>query len=408
MKPKKYTPAHKYRGFGELICSNSLKAMRLESAAGLLKEEMRILGSLIMEAAKETAVSAGGALAVDREKFSDYITDKIYSHENIKVISEEVTKIPEGYVVIASGPLTSEALAFEISKRLSGGYLHFVDAVAPIILADSIDRSKVFMAARYNRGPADYINCPMDENEYKNFYNELVNAQRVELKDFEKEKVYEGCMPVEVMAKRGFDTLRFGPLKPVGLINPINNKRPFAVVQLRCENIGQVLYNMVGFQTNLKFGEQKRVFSMIPGLKDAEFVRYGVMHLNTFIDSPRNLDEFLRLKTDNRIFFAGQITGVEGYIESASCGIYTALNLSRIISGKLPVKLPETTMMGSLYNYVSNSEIKEFQPMGANMGILPKLDLQRDILKDKQKKYMVYSKRAISDLKTFLSLERGV
>lgn len=408
MKPKKYTPAHKYRGFGELICSNSLKAMRLESAAGLLKEEMRILGSLIMEAAKETAVSAGGALAVDREKFSDYITDKIYSHENIKVISEEVTKIPEGYVVIASGPLTSEALAFEISKRLSGGYLHFVDAVAPIILADSIDRSKVFMAARYNRGSADYINCPMDENEYKNFYNELVNAQRVELKDFEKEKVYEGCMPVEVMAKRGFDTLRFGPLKPVGLINPINNKRPFAVVQLRCENIGQVLYNMVGFQTNLKFGEQKRVFSMIPGLKDAEFVRYGVMHLNTFIDSPRNLDEFLRLKTDNRIFFAGQITGVEGYIESASCGIYTALNLSRIISGKLPVKLPETTMMGSLYNYVSNSEIKEFQPMGANMGILPKLDLQRDILKDKQKKYMVYSKRAISDLKTFLSLERGV
>ena len=408
MKPKKYTPAHKYRGFGELICSNSLKAMRLESAAGLLKEEMRILGSLIMEAAKETAVSAGGALAVDREKFSDYITDKIYSHENIKVISEEVTKIPEGYVVIASGPLTSEALAFEISKRLSGGYLHFVDAVAPIILADSIDRSKVFMAARYNRGPADYINCPMDENEYKNFYNELVNAQRVELKDFEKEKVYEGCMPVEVMAKRGFDTLRLGPLKPVGLINPINNKRPFAVVQLRCENIGQVLYNMVGFQTNLKFGEQKRVFSMIPGLKDAEFVRYGVMHLNTFIDSPRNLDEFLRLKTDNRIFFAGQITGVEGYIESASCGIYTALNLSRIISGKLPVKLPETTMMGSLYNYVSNSDIKEFQPMGANMGILPKLDLQRDILKDKQKKYMVYSKRAISDLKTFLSLERGV
>lgn len=408
MKPKKYTPAHKYSGFGELICSNSLKAIRLESAAGLLKEEMRTLNSLVMESAKETAVSAGGALAVDREKFSDYITDKIFSHKNIKIISEEVSKIPEGYVIIATGPLTSEALAFEISKRLSGGYLHFVDAVAPIILAESIDRSKVFMAARYNRGPADYINCPMDENEYKNFYNELVTAQRAELRDFEKTKVYEGCMPVEVMAKRGFDTLRFGPLKPVGLINPINNKRPFAVVQLRCENVGQVLYNMVGFQTNLKFGEQKRVFSMIPGLENAEFVRYGVMHLNTFIDSPRNLDEFLRLKTDNRIFFAGQITGVEGYIESASCGIYTALNLSRIMSGKDPVKLPETTMMGSLYNYVSNSEIKEFQPMGANMGILPKLDLEKDILRDKQKKYMAYSKRAINDLKTFLSLKCGV
>ena len=406
MKPKKFTPAHKYSGFAELICSNSLKAMRLESASGLLKAEMKMFGSLIMESAEKNSVSAGGALAVDREKFSDYITEKIVSHENIKVIDEEVRELPDGFVVVASGPLTSDGLAAEISRRLAkqedDGYLHFVDAVAPIVLAETIDMNKAFMGARYDRGDADYINCPMNKQEYENFYNQLVNAETAELKEFEKQKVYEGCMPVEVMAKRGFDTLRFGPLKPVGLRDPRTGQRPFAVVQLRCENIGQVLYNLVGFQTNLKFGEQKRVFSMIPGLENAEFVRYGVMHLNTFINSPRNLDKYLRLRSDEKVFFAGQITGVEGYLESASSGIYVAFNLARILNGKEPVLLPSSTMMGSLYGYVTNQEIKNFQPMGANMGILPKLDLEKNVARDKQKKYMEYSKKSISDLTDFL------
>ncbi len=402
MKPKKYSPAHKYSGFAELICSNSLKATRLESAAGLLKKEMEMLGSLTLKAAKCTAVSAGGALAVDRIKFSDYITEKIKSHPFINVVNQEVTQIPEGYVIISSGPLTSKGLAEEISKRLNGEYLNFVDAVAPIILAESVDMKKSFMASRYNRGDADYINCPMDEDEYERFYNELVNAETVVLKEFEKQKVYEGCMPIEVMAKRGYDTLRFGPLKPVGLVNPYTNKRPFAVVQLRCENIGQVLYNMVGFQTNLKFGEQKRVFSLIPGLENADFVRYGVMHLNTFLDSPRNLDEYFRLQENKNIFFAGQITGVEGYMESASSGIYTAINLFRTINNKALVQLPKTTMMGSLYRYVTNKNILNFQPMGANMGILPPMELSRNILKDKNKKYAEYAKRAIEDLENFL------
>ena len=402
MKPNKYTPAHKYDGFAELICSNSLKAMRLESAAGLLKEEMRMLGSIVMEAAKETAVAAGVALAVDREKFSNYITKKIVSHENIKVVREEVKEIPDGYVIIASGPLTSEALAQSIARRLNNQYLHFVDAVAPIILAETIDRTKVFMSARYNRGGDDYINCPMEEEEYKNFYNELINAQTVTLRDFECEKVYESCMPVEVMAKRGYDTLRFGPLKPVGLINPLTGKRPFAVVQLRCENIGQILYNMVGFQTNLKFSEQKRVFSMIPGLENADFVRYGVLHLNTFIDSPHNLDEYLRLKNDDKVFFAGQITGVEGYVESASCGVYTAMNLCRILNNLKPLRLPNYTMMGSLYSYLNNQDVKDFQPMGANMGILPQMELTKEEAKNKPLKYERYSKRAIDSMKKFI------
>lgn len=404
MKPNKYTPAHKYHGFAELICSNSLKALRLETAAGMLKKEMSLLESLVMESAYKTSVKAGGALAVDREKFSDYITYKINNHCKINVINKEVTKIPDGFVVIATGPLTSEGLTKKISEKLSGHYLHFVDAVAPIVLADSIDKTKVFMGTRYNRGEADYINCPMDEEEYKEFYESLVEAQTVKLREFEKEKVYEACMPIEVMAKRGYDTLRFGPLKPVGLINPRTGKRPFAVVQLRCENVGQVLYNMVGFQTNLKFGEQKRVFSKIRGLESAEFVRYGVMHENTFIDSPKNLDKYLRLKGEERIFFAGQIIGVEGYIESASSGIYVAINLTRILNGETLIEMPETSMMGSLFRYVSNEEIKEFQPMGANMGILPKMEVEKDILRDKQKKYMAYSRRGIEDLKNFLKM----
>ncbi len=402
MKPKKYTPAHRYSGFAELICSNSLKATRLESASGLLKAEMKMFGSLILESAEKNSVPAGGALAVDREKFSDYITKKITSHSNINVINKEVSELPKGYVVVASGPLTSDVLVNEISKQLNGSYLHFVDAVAPIVLAETIDMNKAFMAARYDRGDADYINCPMTKQEYENFHHELVNAEVVQLKDFEKRRVYEGCMPVEMMAKRGFDTLRFGPLKPVGLKHPQTGEVPFAVVQLRCENIGQILYNMVGFQTNLKFGEQKRVFSMIPGLENAEFVRYGVMHLNTFINSPQNLDRYLRLKSNNRVFFAGQITGVEGYLESSSSGIYVAFNLKRILEGKEPVLLPKSTMMGSLYGYVTNEQLKDFQPMGANMGILPKLDLDKNILKDKQKKYMTYSQKAISDLEEFL------
>ena len=399
MKPYKYTPAHKYKGFAELVCSNSLKALRVESASGLLKEEMKMLGSIVIESALKNSVPAGGALAVDRNNFSDYITEKISSHININIIHEEIPQIPDGYVIIASGPLTSKKLSYSISFILKNNYLNFADAISPIILAQSIDMTKAFMAARYGRGEDDYINCPMTQEEYKIFYNNLINSQVVTLKDFEKQKVYESCIPVEVMAKRGYDTLRFGPLKPVGLINPNTGKQPFAVVQLRCENIGQILYNMVGFQTNLKFNEQKRVFSLIPGLENAEFVRYGVMHLNTFIDSPKNLDKYLRLNTNNKIFFAGQITGVEGYIESASSGIYTAINLFRILNNKLPIQLPLTTMMGALFEYITNTGIKNFQPMGANMGILPKMDLPKYIVKNKEAKYREYAKRSLNDLK---------
>ncbi|MGN0614365.1 MAG: methylenetetrahydrofolate--tRNA-(uracil(54)-C(5))-methyltransferase (FADH(2)-oxidizing) TrmFO, partial [Porcipelethomonas sp.] len=322
MKPHKYTPAHHYKGLAELVCSNSLKAARHDSAAGLLKEEMEMLGSLIVPCARENAVEAGGALAVDREKFSDAVTKKIMDNPLIHVIDEEVTEIPDGDVIIATGPLTSGGLAESIRKKC-GDYLSFFDAAAPIVTFESLDMDKVFFASRYDRGDADYINCPMNREEYLEFYNALITAESAPLKEFDKRdfKVYEGCMPVEVLAKRGEDTMRFGPLKPVGLIDKRTGKRPYAVVQLRKENAEGTMYNLVGFQTHLKFGEQKRVFSMITGLENAEFVRYGVMHRNSFIDSPKLLSPDYSLKENPDIFFAGQITGVEGYIESAASGI---------------------------------------------------------------------------------------
>lgn len=401
MKPKKFTPAHKYNGFAELVCSNSLKADRVNSAAGMLKEEMRRLGSVIMECAEATKVSAGGALAVDREKFSDMVTEKIRSHMNITVIEDEVTEIPEGNVIVATGPLTSDALAESI-KEVCGEYLYFHDAAAPIVTYDSLDKEKVFFASRYGKGEADYINCPMEKDEYLRFYNALIEAESAPLKEHDKEhfskdnfKVYEGCMPVEVLAKRGEDTMRFGPLKPVGLTDPRTGKRPYAVVQLRAENSQGTLYNLVGFQTNLKFGEQKRVFSMITGLENAEFVRYGVMHRNTFINSPKLLTEHFNMRERENLYFAGQITGVEGYIESAASGILAGLNMARSLQGKEKVSLPETTMLGALSKYISDPTVEKFQPMGCNMGILPELP---EKIKDKKLKYQAIADRGLAEL----------
>lgn len=400
MKPKKFTPAHKYQGFAELVCSNSLKASRLDLAAGLLKEEMRLLGSLIVPCALETAVAAGGALAVDREKFSDLVTSKIKTESHITIIEEELTEIPDGNVIIATGPLTSDALADSISK-LCGAYLSFFDAAAPIVTYESLDKDLVFFASRYGRGDDDYINCPMNKEEYLAFYNELINAESAELKEHDREffKVYEGCMPVEVLAKRGEDTIRFGPLKPVGLTDPRTEKRPYAVVQLRKENNDGTLYNLVGFQTNLKFGEQKRVFSMITGLQNADFVRYGVMHRNCFINSPKLLGADFAMREHKNIYFAGQITGVEGYIESAASGIMAGKNMARRLHGEDPMILPRETMIGALASYISDESVADFQPMGCNMGIIP--DLSENI-RDKKLKYQKIAERSIDNLKKIL------
>lgn len=401
MKPEKRTPAQKSDGFAELVCSNSLKAMRLESAAGLLKEEMRRLGSLTMEAAERTSVAAGGALAVDRELFSEYITDKIKSDPNIEIVTGEVTELPsEGIVIVATGPLTSDALAESLRQKF-GGTLSFFDAVAPIVAADSIDMNRVFMGARYDRGEADYINCPMERDEYDAFYDALVSAERAPLHDFDvaDPKVYEGCMPVEIMAGRGRDTLRYGPLRPVGLIDPHTGRRPWANIQLRKENAAGTMYNIVGFQTNLKFGEQKRVFSMIPGLEHAEFVRYGVMHRDTFMDSPRLLSKSLSLKSEPRLFFAGQFTGVEGYTESAATGILAGINAARFASGEEPLVLPPETMLGALVNYITDESVDNFQPMGANMGILPPLEKK---IRHKDERYAALAQRAIAGLEAVL------
>lgn len=401
MKPEKRTPAQKSDGFAELVCSNSLKAMRLESAAGLLKEEMRRLGSVTMEAAEKTSVAAGGALAVDRELFSEYITEKIKSDPNIEVVTGEVTELPsEGIVIVATGPLTSDALAESLRQKF-GGTLSFFDAVAPIVAADSIDMNRVFMGARYDRGEADYINCPMERDEYDAFYDALVSAERAPLHDFDvaDPKVYEGCMPVEIMAGRGRDTLRYGPLRPVGLIDPHTGRRPWANIQLRKENAAGTMYNIVGFQTNLKFGEQKRVFSMIPGLEHAEFVRYGVMHRDTFMDSPRLLSKSLSLKSEPRLFFAGQFTGVEGYTESAATGILAGINAARFASGEEPLVLPPETMLGALVNYITDESVGNFQPMGANMGILPPLEKK---IRHKDERYAALAERAIAGLEAVL------
>lgn len=401
MKPEKRTPAQKSDGFAELVCSNSLKAMRLESAAGLLKEEMRRLGSLTMEAAERTSVAAGGALAVDRELFSEYITEKIKSDPNIEVVTGEVTELPsDGIVIVATGPLTSDALAESLRQKF-GGTLSFFDAVAPIVTTDSVDMDRVFMGARYDRGEADYINCPMERDEYDAFYDALVSAERAPLHDFDvaDPKVYEGCMLIEVMAGRGRDTLRYGPLRPVGLIDPHTGRRPWANIQLRKENAAGTMYNIVGFQTNLKFGEQKRVFSMIPGLEHAEFVRYGVMHRDTFMDSPRLLSKSLSLKSEPRLFFAGQFTGVEGYTESAATGILAGINAARFASGEEPLVLPPETMLGALVNYITDESVDNFQPMGANMGILPPLEKK---IRHKDERYAALAERAIAGLEAVL------
>ncbi len=398
MKPEKFSPAHSYSGFAELVCSNSLKAARLESAAGLLKYEMEMLGSVTVPCAKENSVEAGGALAVDREKFSDSVTAEIRSNPLIEVVQQEVTELPDGIVIIATGPLTSGEMAERI-RELCGEGLSFYDAAAPVVEFDSLDMDKVFFASRYDRGDADYINCPMNKEEYLAFYESLVSAERVQLRDFETHpfSVYEGCMPVEVLASRGVDTMRFGPLKPVGITDKRTGKRPYAVVQLRRENREGTLFNLVGFQTNLKFGEQKRVFSMIPGLENAVFMRYGVMHRNTFINSPELLNPDFSMKNRPEIYFAGQITGVEGYMESAASGIIAGIAAARKIKGLAPLELPPETMTGALSRYISDSfNSGKFQPMGANMGILP--DIGRRI-RDKKERYAAYSQRAVEALR---------
>lgn len=399
MKPEKFSPAHKYGGFAELVCSNSLKAARLESAAGLLKYEMEHLGSLTVPCAKENSVEAGGALAVDREKFSDCVTEKIRSHPLIEVVGGEVTALPDGIVIIATGPLTSGAMADTI-KQLCGEGLSFYDAAAPIVTYESLDLDKVFFASRYDRGDADYINCPMNKEEYLAFHKALVNAERVQLKDFETHpfSVYEGCMPIEVLASRGVDTMRFGPMKPVGITDKRTGKRPYAVIQLRRENSEGTLFNLVGFQTNLKFGEQKRVFSMIPGLENAEFMRYGVMHRNTFINSPELLNADFSMREHPDIYFAGQITGVEGYMESAASGIIAGIAAARKIKGLESLVLPNDTMTGALSRYISDPfNAGKFQPMGANMGILPDIGVR---IKDKKERYGAYADRAVRSLRS--------
>ncbi len=380
MKPKKKTPAHHSDLFGELVCSNSLKAARVESAAGLLKEEMRHMNSFLMKCADKCRVPAGGALAVDREIFSQLVTDGIRNNSYIEIINEEITEIPNDAVtIVASGPLTSDLLAASVQSRF-GESLSFFDAAAPIVTADSIDMDYAFCASRYGKGDGDdYINCPMNKEEYEVFYEALISAERAPLHDFDvnNPKVYEGCMPVEVMAQRGHDTLRFGPMKPVGLTNPKDGHRPWAILQLRKENASGSMYNLVGFQTNLKFGEQKRVFSLIPALHNADFVRYGVMHRNTFICSPKLLSPDYSLRENKKLFFAGQITGVEGYMESASSGILAGINACRVLNDEATLVLPNETMIGSLAGYISDNTIEKFQPMGANLGILPALEKRR-------------------------------
>lgn len=395
MKPQKFSPAHKSEYFAELVCSNSLKASRLESAAGLLKEEMARLGSLTVPVARGCAVAAGGALAVDRDVFSKTITEKINSHPNITVehrVFDKIAPADDEILIIATGPLTDGALSDEI-KQLCGDCLSFYDAAAPIVTADSVDMSKAFGASRYDRGgDDDYINCPFNKAEYEAFINELVNAESAIVHDFD---VYEGCMPIEKLAKRGLDAPRFGPMKPVGLVDPNTGHRPWACVQLRRENNKGTMFNLVGFQTNLKFGEQKRVFSMIPGLENADFVRYGVMHRNSFLDSPRLLNKDFSLRSNENIYFAGQITGVEGYMESASSGLLAGLNAVRKANGDPPLLLGENTMLGALTDYISDPSVKNFQPMGANFGILPPIEPK---IRDKKERYAALSKRALDEL----------
>ncbi|MDP4179492.1 MAG: methylenetetrahydrofolate--tRNA-(uracil(54)-C(5))-methyltransferase (FADH(2)-oxidizing) TrmFO [Bacillota bacterium] len=397
MKPKKFSPAHHLESFAELVCSNSLRSAQLENAVGLIKEEMRLLDSLIMKCADNTSVPAGGALAVDRTRFSQMVTDIITKTENIEIVNEEIKSLPqEGITVVATGPLTSEDFSKNLSQLIGKEYLYFFDAAAPILELDSIDMSKAFRAARYGRGSDDYINCPMNKEQYGHFWNELINAETADIKDFEKDAVFEGCMPVESMAARGIDTLRFGPLKPVGLLDPNTGKEPYAVIQLRQDNAEGTLYNIVGFQTRLKWSEQKRVFGLIPGLENAEYLRYGVMHRNTFINSPGKLDAAYRMIDRTDMFFAGQMTGVEGYMESTSSGLVAGINAALAFKGKEAVIFPTSTAIGALSNYISNPAVKNFQPMNVNFGLMDALDIR---IRDKRKKNFEISQRALEKIK---------
>lgn len=401
MRPEKSTPAHKTEKFAELVCSNSLRGAGLENAVGLLKEEMRQLNSIIMESADINRVPAGGALAVDREGFSQYITDKVKNHPNVTVINKEIKTIPQeddAITIIASGPLTSEVLAKSIGELTGQDYFYFYDAAAPLISKESIDMSKAYRASRYGKGTADYINCPMDKEEYEKFWQELTTAELAPIKEFEKAKFFEGCMPVEEMARRGIDTLLYGPLKPVGLEDPKTGKRPYAVVQLRQDNAADSLYNIVGFQTHLKWPEQKRVFGLIPGLENAEFVRYGVMHRNTFINSPELLRPTLQYKDRDDLLFAGQMTGVEGYIESAASGLVAGVNAAYLAKGENPVIFPEQTAHGSMCKYITSAVAKHFQPMNANFGLMPPLE---ERIRDKKLKKQKIAERALEFLAKF-------
>ena len=399
MKPEKKTPAHETAYFAELCCSNSLRAAGLENAVGLLKEELRRLGSLIIRCADATAVPAGGALAVDRHGFARMVTESVQSHPNITVVPGEVTEIPAGEVVIASGPLTSDALAAKLPQLWGekDETLHFYDAAAPLVSFESVDMESAYFASRYDKGTPDYINCPMSEEEYKAFWQELIHAQEAEVHGFEDGQVFEGCMPVEVMARRGEDTLRYGPLKPRGLPDPKTGREPYAVVQLRKDNADGSIYNLVGFQTHLKWPEQRRVFTMIPALHDAQFLRYGVMHRNTYLDSPRLLDRYYRLRGEERISFAGQITGVEGYVESCASGFLVGVETARRLQGKAPIDFPQETAIGALGLYVSNESVGSFQPMNINFGIMPQLGYR---VKGKRNKNAELSKRSLEKIGT--------
>ena len=398
MKPSQHSPAHHSDDFAELVCSNSLRSDELTNAAGLLKEELRRLDSLILSCADANRVEAGGALAVDREAFAAAVTEKIRNHPNIEVVYGEVTEIPEGRVVIASGPLTSDTLFDAIHARVGGDFLHFYDAAAPIVTSESIDMDSAYEASRYGKGTADYINCPFSREEYDVFWNALTTAEEAPVHGFEDSKVFEGCMPIEVNARRGYDTLRFGILKPVGLPDPKTGKDPYAVLQLRRDNANGTLYNLVGCQTHLKFGEQKRVFSMIPALRNAEFVRYGVMHRNTFLNSPALLGTDLSLKACPNVFFAGQITGFEGYMESAACGLLAARSMEARLSGRAFTPPPADTMCGALLRYIT-TPTKDFQPMGANMGLLPAPETR---IRDKRQRYLAVAQRAVAAMERYL------
>ena len=403
MKPHKKSPAHHTDTYAELVCSNSLRGDRLENAVGLLKEELRQLGSLILECAEKTRVEAGGCLAVDRQGFSDLVTEKIHNHPNITVVHEEVTEVPEGPVIIATGPLTSDAMSDAIGRYFGADYLHFFDAAAPLVTAESVDMTKAWWQSRYDRGTPDYVNCAMNKEEYAAFMDALVSAEEAEVHGFEDKNVFEGCMPVEVMARRGFDTLRYGPLKPVGLIDPNTGKEPYAVVQLRLDNAAGSVYNLVGFQTHLKFPEQKRVFTMIPALKNAEFVRYGVMHRNTFLQSPKLLDYTYADRRNPLVAFAGQMTGVEGYVESTASGYLAAVCMAARLQNREMPEFPKETAIGALGLYVSDSRVENFQPMNVNFSIIAHLE-QR--IRKKAEKNMAIAQRSlklIGELK-----ERGV